>query len=455
MTERDSESGVDDDPAWLEVPRGEGYPPLESPPPRQSKRIGRRRAGGGARRLGPLPSSVAFFSILLSLLLRGEDGVGLTQALLSHSISPHSRLVGVRDCRQRVREISSCGDRPIVSAEHMTGVVDTSHPSGWRVTPTSTTSLCMSLVPIPVDTLARILVTGIPTSAQYSAYWGRTNRERYRSLSESFNVGFLGVFGAYFLSFILGQFAALLAGFVSVFWFIISPEMKAYQRNWELRGGRDLVDPWLDDVEEWGNLAEDQRGLYGAYYLGRVVHTAVVEDPTLPPDEEYPPEDFADYTMETDDMESITGLPWKFRLRVSDSEGRELQVHARMSEEYLDILPGMPVAAVLLSTSRDFVQLAGMTDICVPDAECWVGDYPYLDRSMFEMEIAEPEVWDLLQDEAGKDYLEVVESGYGDYDGSSSEMEDSYAEYSYYGDDERSDDNVENERPKDELWPQP
>lgn len=276
----------------------------------------------------------------------------------------------------------------------------------------------MSLIPIPVDTMCRLLVTGIPTSAQYSAYWGRTNRERYRSLSESFNVSFLGVFGAYFLSFVLGQFPALLAGFVSFFWFLISPELKAYQRNWELRGGRDLVDPWLDDTEDWGDLSEDQRGLYGAFYFGRVVHCAVVEDPTLPPSEEYPLEDFADYTMETDDMERITGLPWKFRLRVTDNDGRELQVHARMSEEYLDILPGMPVASVVLSTSRDFFRLAGMTDISVPDAECWVGDYPYLERSEFEREISSGNLWGSLQDEAGNDYIDPRGDDYDDSENS-------------------------------------
>jgi len=276
-------------------------------------------------------------------------------------------------------------------------------------------ALAMSLIPIPVDNMCRILVTGIPTSAQYSAYWGRTNRERYRSLSEAFNVSFLGVFGAYFLSFVLGQFPALLAGFVSFFWFLISPELKAYQRNWELRGGRDLVDPWLDDTEDWGDLSEDQRGLYGAFYFGRVVHCAVVEDPTLPPSEEYPLEDFADYTMETDDMERITGLPWKFRLRVSDNDGRELQVHARLSEEYLDILPGMPVAAVVLSTSREFFQLAGMTDISIPDAECWVGDYPYLERSEFEREISAGILWDALQDEAGENYIQNDSDEYTEY----------------------------------------
>ena len=151
-----------------------------------------------------------------------------------------------------------------------------------RARRTSSTGLSMALIPIPASTLSTLLVTGLPTSAQYAAYWGRTSRERYQSVAESLNVSFLGVFMAYFVSYILGDFVGILGAFVSAFWILLSPELKAYQRNWELRGGRDLVDPWLDDEVDFGGLREDQRGLYGAYYFGHVVRVAVVEDPTCP-----------------------------------------------------------------------------------------------------------------------------------------------------------------------------
>ena len=65
-----------------------------------------------------------------------------------------------------------------------------------------------------------------------------------------------------------------------------------------------------------------------------------------------------------------------------------MQVHSRLSEDYLDIEPGMNAVGVLLSTSKGFGELAGMTDFCVLDemdgkAVAWVGDYPYLDKDMF------------------------------------------------------------------------
>jgi len=292
----------------------------------------------------------------------------------------------------------------------------------------------MALIPIPASSLSTLLVTGLPTSAQYAAYWGRTSRERYQTVAESFNVSFLGVFGAYFVSFILGDFVGILGAFVSVFWILLSPELKAYQRNWELRGGRDLVDPWLDDEVDFGGLREDQRGLYGAYYFGHVVKVAVVEDPLLPESEEYPLEEFDDYTMETDENEKLLGIPWKLRLLVNDISGRELQVHARMSEEYLDIEEGMPVAAVILSTSRRFEKLAGLTDFCIPDAQCWVGDYPYLDRSEFEAGIVRDDLWDEMLDEGEGEFAnfdedddrddDVYYEGYEDYEDEEFEDDD-------------------------------
>jgi len=282
---------------------------------------------------------------------------------------------------------------------------------------TTTTSLSMSLLPIPRHIISRLIPTSnLPTSAQYATYWGRTSRERYNYIFESVGVSILGVFTCYFLSFAIGQFVSTLLGTVAAFWIVLAPEVKAYQRNWELTGGRELVDLWKYEDEDEG-LNEDQRGLYGAYYFGRISHVSVVENPGCSTEEEYPLGEFEDYDMETDEMERITGLPYKLRLRVTDeslSNGvgrgqninnngkrRELQVHARMSEEYLDLEVGMPVCAVLLSTSISFEKLAGLTDFCVPDAgPCWIGDYPYLDRPVLEnILVKDKDLWEALRRE--------------------------------------------------------
>ncbi|KAL3894461.1 MAG: hypothetical protein SGARI_007734, partial [Bacillariaceae sp.] len=125
--------------------------------------------------------------------------------------------------------------------------------------------------------------------------------------------------------------------------------------------------------------------------------------------EEYEMEDFYDYTPDEDENEQIAGTPFLLRLRVSDDEGRELQVHARLLEEYLDIEPGMPASGIVLSTSQSFSSLAALTDIYIPDVGVFVGDYPYLNQNEMEALFAEDDdLWDILQSQAFGDI-----AGYG------------------------------------------
>jgi len=191
------------------------------------------------------------------------------------------------------------------------------------------------------------------------------------------------------------------------------------------------VDVWMvDDVEEdqeyWRGIPEDKRGLYGAYYVTRIEDVCVVDDVRASSEEEYELEEFSEYTMATDELESVTGLPWKLRLRLYDEEGRGMQVHSRMSEEYLDIRPGMNVVGVLLSTSKEFGELAGMTDFCVLEEEdgaaiAWVGDYPYLDKDMFLRTLNENGVTDSLLD-----FEQEMEEDEDMYDAGEEEVAEEY-----------------------------
>ena len=258
----------------------------------------------------------------------------------------------------------------------------------------------MALVPLPTQELEQLLAVGPPTGEQYSTYLGRTPQERYGRILESSVVSFLGVFFSYFLSFVLGGLVATILGTLFFFWGILSPQFKAAQRNWEFLGGRQLADPWNPD----------SAGLYGALYVGFVDDVCVVEKST--DKREYDLSEFADYTMETDELEQFTGDPYLIRVRLSDSKGRELQIHTRMSEEYLDVKRQMPVVAILLSTRRQFDQLAAITDLFVPDADCWIGDYPYLCRNEIESLLADDdEIWSLVEEEASfaKEIVEAWE----------------------------------------------
>lgn len=308
-----------------------------------------------------------------SLLLVRAPGVD------AFSLTPTSEPIHVVSQQKRAPAMSRCLLQP-----------STSRSFSQRIS----VRLNMALVPLPTEELEQLLAVGPPTGEQYATYWGRTPQERYGRILESSIVSFLGVFFSYFLSFVLGGLVATILGTLFFFWGILSPQLKAAQRNWEFLGGRQLVDPWKVRGGD-----PDSAGLYGALYLGFVDDVCVVEKST--DKREYDTVDFADYTMDTDELEQYTGDPYLLRIRLCDSKGRELQVHTRMSEEYLDVRANMPVVAILLSTRRKFDELAAITDLFVPDAECWIGDYPYLSRVEIQSLLAEDDkIWAILEQEA-------------------------------------------------------
>ena len=321
----------------------------------------------------------------------------------------------------------------------------------------------MALIPLPSDDVYRLLdVSGTsPTGKQYSVYWGTTKRDRYNRLLESSIISFVGVFFCYFLSFVLGGFVSTILGSLFVFWAVISPDLKARQRNWEFLGGRPIIDtpippppapprisatatesaasatkrqkrltvrslPPADEYDSYdydsgydydydydhdatnnSNNFMNTEGLYGSLFLGSVKDVCVVEDTTSV--EEYDLDDFQDYDVEDDELEQIVGTPYLLRMKVSDGNNdgstrgrnsRELQVHACLKEEYLGIKEGMAVTAVLLSTSKSFETLAALTDIYVVNECCSVGDYPYLNQVEMEVILEEDDkIWNLLQAE--------------------------------------------------------
>jgi len=189
----------------------------------------------------------------------------------------------------------------------------------------------------------------------------------------------------------------------------------SYQRNRELIGPRKLVDPYYeydgdsfyrnvedeedDEEDEYDFNNDSNMRLYGAYYIASVQKVAVVESTLSPEEDELDIRDFYDYTMETDENEKTTGFPWMLRLNIGDRYGRDMQVHARMSEDYVNIRKGMPCASILLSTDKNFHFLSGLTDFYIPDARCCVGDYPYLDKWNFGRILDEEGLLEVLDQE--------------------------------------------------------
>jgi len=280
----------------------------------------------------------------------------------------------------------------------------------------------MSLVPLEGYESERLLDVRCwaPNGLQYATFaTGRTQRERYALLLESSLVGFVGCVCSYLLSFAVGGFLATLLGTAFLFWGPLGPQFKAAKRNWDFLQGRRFLAGYDDGYGgEYGDGVRSsspprrQRRrnggssslLYGALYLGRIDDLCVVEDEFDSAWQEYDVSEFAeDYTAERDELDLQVGRPYLLRVRCTDNDGdgdggRTLQCHSKLSEEYLDNLQiGMPVMAVLASADPRFAALEAVSDLYVPDAACYVGDYPYLSRPDVEEFLdANPDVWNEL-----------------------------------------------------------
>merc|ERR1712146_21569 len=102
------------------------------------------------------------------------------------------------------------------------------------------------------------------------------------------------------------------------------------------------------------------RGTYGALFSG-IIEDIVVENK----------------------MTSEGKVLRLMKISVTDSENRKINVTARFIQPYKSIYIGMYAHAVVLSDYSDFRTLRGISDLFIPSAGQWFGDYPHLDK--FEM----------------------------------------------------------------------
>jgi len=69
---------------------------------------------------------------------------------------------------------------------------------------------------------------------------------------------------------------------------------------------------------------------------------------------------------------------------VEDEEGRKLRVYAPVLPSYKRVRPGMRCEGLVLSETPGFEELLGVSDLFVPAAGAWVGEYPYVDKVPFK-----------------------------------------------------------------------
>jgi len=225
----------------------------------------------------------------------------------------------------------------------------------------------MSILPLKRQVVNR-LVPFWATSLQLEWFSGNTEREKFEVVLQTTFVAFLGLWGSYFVSFVVGSPLATISGAFFSMNGLLRPIFLAYQRAVKVRG----YDPEVPHIA----------GLFSGEVLSCETETrdapVRVFEPSdrlvgspLPPLKAPPPRRF----------ESI--------LRIQDESGRRLVVRAPRTKAHARVEPGMRVEVVIFAEGiENFDQVIGATDAYIPEAAVWFGSYPYLDRNEFKSFLA-------------------------------------------------------------------
>ncbi|GAB5029566.1 Hypothetical protein NocV09_00101810 [Nannochloropsis oceanica] len=195
-------------------------------------------------------------------------------------------------------------------------------------------------------TLRRLLPSQF-TGDQWKYYWGITESDKFGKIYEAASSTFFGLWISWFLTFLIGLPAATILGTVFLFYWILAPGLAAYRRNLSFRGGYFARHP-------------RDEGVFGALFSGKVVRVGRITQA-----EEY-------------------NRPEAMVMCVEDEEGRKLRVYAPVLPSYKRVRPGMRCEGLVLSETPEFEELLGVSDLFVPAAGAWVGEYPYIDKVPFK-----------------------------------------------------------------------
>jgi hypothetical protein len=199
-------------------------------------------------------------------------------------------------------------------------------------------------------TLRRLLPSQF-TGDQWKYYWGITESDKFGKIYEAASATFFGLWTSWFLTFLIGLPASTILGTVFLFYWILAPGLAAYRRNLSFRGTYFARHP-------------RDEGVFGALFSGKVVRVGRITQA-----EEY-------------------NRPEALVMCVEDEEGRKLRVYAPVLPSYKRVRPGMRCEGLVLSETPGFEELLGVSDLFVPAAGAWVGEYPYIDKVPFKAFLA-------------------------------------------------------------------
>ena len=200
----------------------------------------------------------------------------------------------------------------------------------------------MSLTPIAKPDM-QLLSPRKVTTDQWTAYWGTSKSEQVQKVLESVLLSYGGAWMAWFLSFMAGSYVSAFVGTALVF-------------NW-------MYTPWIYAKKRNSKLWPPMQTLHYALFQGRILSLSKVRRRA---------------------GKTIGGVSQEFLVvKIEDDNGRDLEIITQWRDAYKRLRPQMRCEAVIASPDEACGSLAMASEVRVPAAQVWVGDYPYLNRAKF------------------------------------------------------------------------
>ena len=204
-------------------------------------------------------------------------------------------------------------------------------------------ALSCRLTPISRAVMKKVVPRQVSLD-QYGSYWGTSPIERVQRIFESVIIAYGGAWLAWFCSFMIGPLLSAIVGVGLIFNWVYTPWLNAKKRN----------------VKIWPKAKNLSYGLYS----GRI-------------------ESLTKLRRRRGKMIGDVSQEY-LQMVVRDEFGRQLEIITQWQEAYSELRPQMKCECILASPKKDFSTLFTITEVWVPSCDCWVGDYPYLNRDAFE-----------------------------------------------------------------------
>lgn len=203
------------------------------------------------------------------------------------------------------------------------------------------------LIPIKKK-IAEEIIPVIATSNQYAYYWGNL-----QTILKNLFLSLVGILIIWLVCSVLGsrfQGFSLLLRFVAGLYWLWGPVYWASLKN-----------------------ADYRRYPYVAFWRGYIFDVYVTEE--LINEQQM--------LNKLGDLITIENRQKKINIEVEDQTGFTANIKAPLRRIHKSINQGQAAEALLLSNDPDFLKIAKITDIYIPNRKLWVGEYPYLRRDTF------------------------------------------------------------------------